>query len=329
MAASIAVYLLVTVLLLGLSQGVLRYWERDRLKVLQRLGEEFGPGPATTGMARALFKDPEALALTTAAEEYAYFSKDAGGAAPAPARPFRTKCAALLQRAAVSLTVNQWLLIPGSCAAALTVLGAWFGWIGALAGLIAGAAGPWLVLVWRAASRQQTFLRQLPNAFELMARVIRTGQAVPQAFQAVAEAFEDPLASEFAFCQHQQNFGLRPEVAFREMAQRSGILELRIFVMGMGIQRQTGGNLAEALERLASLVRARLRLRQQIRVLTAEGRLQGLTLVILPFVVFGALFFVNRQYADLLLARPGLLAATLACMGLGVLWIRRIVRFEG
>jgi tight adherence protein B len=211
----------------------------------------------------------------------------------------------------------------------LAVVGAWLGYIGALAGLIAGAAAPWLILFWRAASRQEAFLRQLPNAFELMARVIRAGQSVPQALQAVADAFEDPLAGEFAFCQHQQNFGLRPDVAFREMAQRSGILELRIFVMAMAIQRQCGGNLAEALERLATLLRARFRMRQQIRTLTAEGRLQGLTLVVLPLVVFGVLFFINRRYADLLLARPGLIVATLGCMAVGNLWIRKIVRFEG
>jgi tight adherence protein B len=329
MTSSLAVYLLVTLFVFGLSQGVMRFWQRDRFKVQQRLVEEFGPGPAAAGIARALFKNPEALELSTAAEEYAYFSKEAAVAAPPAARTLRLKCATLLQRAAVPLTVNRWLLIPAGCAAALSVFGILLGWIGALTGLVVGAALPWLVLIGRAAARQTKFLRQLPNAFELMARVIRAGNSVPHALQAVAETFEDPLAGEFAFCQHQQNFGLRPEVAFQEMAQRSGILELRIFVMAMAVQRQTGGNLAEVLERLASLLRARLRLRQQIRTLTAEGRLQGLTLVILPLLVFGVLFVINRSYADLLLARPNLVVITLGCMTVGVLWIRRIVRFEG
>jgi tight adherence protein B len=329
MVTSLAVYVFVTIFVLGLSQCGYRYWQRDQVKVRQRLNEEFGSSPAKTGVALALFRNPEALALSTAAEEYAIFNQDAVGSPFAPIETLWKKCAGLLQRAAVSLTVNQWLLICAGCAATLALLAAWFGYIGALAGLVAGAVAPWGFLVWRAVSRQESFLHQLPNAFELMARVIRAGQAVPQAFQAVAEAFDDPLASEFAFCQHQQNFGLRPEVAFMELAQRSGILELRIFAMTMAIQRQSGGNLAEALERLASLLRARLRMRQQIRTLTAEGRLQGLTLIILPVVVFAVLYFINRRYANALLVHPGLVAATLGAMALGVLWIRKIVRFEG
>jgi tight adherence protein B len=329
MAPSIAVYLLVTLVVFGFSQGLVRYWQRDRFKAHKRLVEEFGPGPAATRLTHVLFKDPEALELSTAAEEYDYFSKTPEAAAPQAARTLRVKLAALVQRAAVPLSVDQWLLVSAGCGAGLGLLGAWLGWVGVLAGLAVGGAGPWLFLAWRAAARQQAFLRQLPDAFDLMARVIRAGQSVPQAFQAVAEAFEDPLASEFAFCQHQQNFGLRPEVAFQEMAQRAGILELRIFVMATAVQRQTGGNLAEVLERLASLLRARLRLQQRIRSLTAEGRLQGLTLVVLPLLVFGVLFVVNRRYAELLLARPGLVATTLGCMVVGLLWIRNIVRFEG
>jgi tight adherence protein B len=329
MAPSIAVYLVVTLVVFVCLQGLLRYWQRDRFNARKRLVEEFGPGPAPARISRALFKDPEALELSTAAEEYDYFSKEAEEAAPLSARTLRVKLAVLLQRAAVPLSVKQWLLIPAGCAIGLGVCGAWLGWVGVLAGLIAGAVGPWFLLAWRAAARQKMYLRQLPDAFDLMARVIRAGQSVPQAFQAVSETFEDPLASEFAFCQHQQNFGLRPEVAFQEMAQRSGILELRIFVMATAVQRQTGGNLAEVLERLASLLRARLRLQQRIRTLTAEGRLQGLTLVVLPVVVFGVLLVVNRRYAEQLLARPGLVATTLACMTVGLLWIRSIVRFEG
>jgi tight adherence protein B len=329
MAPSIAVYLLVTLVVFGFSQGLARYGQRDRFNVRKRLVEEFGPGPAAARMTRVLFKDPQALELSTAAEEYDYFRKEPEAAAPRAARTLRVKLASLLQRAAVPLSVKQWLLIPAGCAACLGVFGSWLGWPGLLAGLAAGAAGPWLVLVWRAASRLQAFLRQLPDAFDLMARVIRAGQSVPQAFQAVAEAFEDPLASEFAFCQQQQNFGLRPEVAFQEMAQRSGILELRIFVMATAVQRQTGGNLAEVLERLASLLRARLRLQQRIRTLTAEGRLQGWTLAVLPVLVFAVLLVINRRYAELLLARPALVATTIGCMIVGLLWIRSIVRFEG
>jgi tight adherence protein B len=112
------------------------------------------------------------------------------------------------------------------------------------------------------------------------------------------------------------------------MAQRTGILEVRIFVMALLIQRQTGGNLAEVLERLAGLVRDRQRLRRRVKTLTAEGRMQGLTLLVLPFVVFAAMMVINRSYAEVLLLNVPLLIGTAVSMGLGAVWIRKIVNFE-
>ncbi len=161
-----------------------------------------------------------------------------------------------------------------------------------------------------------------------MARVLRAGSSLPQALQAVGDAFEDPLAGEFAQCQKQLDLGLRPEETYQEMAERCGIVEMRIFVMAMAIQRQTGGNMSEILERLANLVRSRLRLRQQVRSLTAEGRMQGWVLLVLPFFVFAVMMVVNREYAEILLTQTSLLAATGAAMLLGTLWIRRIVNFD-
>src|SRR5262249_30820962 len=122
--------------------------------------------------------------------------------------------------------------------------------------------------------------------------------------------------------------GLRPEITYREMAERTGILEVRIFVMAMLIQRQTGGNVAEVLDRLAGLVRDRLRLRKQVRTLTAEGRLQGGTLVVLPVLMFGAMMVINRPYAEVLLEHVSLVAATGASMAAGLIWIRKIVNFD-
>src|SRR5262249_16024245 len=117
MGPAVAACLLVTLVVFGISQGVLRYWQRDRFNVRRRLVEEFGPGPGPGRMTRVLFKDPEALELSTAAEEYDYFSKQADTAAPLSVRTLRVKLATLLQRAAVPLSVKQWLLIPAGCAA--------------------------------------------------------------------------------------------------------------------------------------------------------------------------------------------------------------------
>jgi tight adherence protein B len=169
---------------------------------------------------------------------------------------------------------------------------------------------------------------QLPAAFDLMARVLRSGHSVPQAFQAVADTFEPPIAGEFAYCQEQQNLGLLPEVTYRELTRRTGVLELKIFVMAMMIQRQTGGNLSEVLERLAALVRERVRLRNHVRALTAEGRLQAVVLLVLPPIMYLVMRFINRPYADVLLDHTGLLAGMAVSMIVGALWIRKIIQFD-
>ena len=98
--------------------------------------------------------------------------------------------------------------------------------------------------------------------------------------------------------------------------------------MAMLIQRQTGGNFADVLERLAMLIRARMKLRDQVRTLTAEGRLQGLTLLVLPFVMFAAMMVVNRGYAETLFDHVPLLIATGVSMVIGVVWIRQITNIE-
>jgi tight adherence protein B len=198
----------------------------------------------------------------------------------------------------------------------------------AAAGFLGLGAAPLLYVRQRQKARRDRFLTQLPAAFDLMARVLRSGHSVPHAFQAVADSFEPPIAGEFAFCQEQQNLGLLPEMTYRDLARRTGVLEVKIFVMAMMIQRQAGGNLSEVLERLAALIRERVRLRNHIRTLTAEGRLQAVVLLVLPPVMFFVMRFINPPYADVLLEHSGLLVGMMASMGLGALWIRKIIQFD-
>jgi tight adherence protein B len=196
------------------------------------------------------------------------------------------------------------------------------------AGVVVGGLAPLAFVRHCRTARRNRFLLQLPTAFELMARVLRAGHSVPQAFQAVADTFEDPIAGEFSYCQEQQNLGLLPEITFRDLARRTGVLEMKIFVMAMIIQRQTGGNLSEVLERLALTIRDRVRLRGHIRTLTAEGRLQAAVLLVLPLVMFFVMRMVNRAYTDVLLQHTSLLAAMGAAMIIGGWWIRKIVNFD-
>ncbi len=235
----------------------------------------------------------------------------------------------MLTQSGLPLTLSQLAYI--SCGTALIgiLLGLLIhGPILAGIGAIALGLAPTLYVRHRQRARHDRLLMQLSSAFDLMARVLRSGHSVPQAFQAVADTFEQPISGEFAQCQEQQNLGLLPEATYRELARRTGVLEIKIFVMAMMIQRQTGGNLSEVLERLASLVRDRVRLRNHVRTLTAEGRMQAVVLLVLPPVMFFIMRFINRPYADVLLDHTGLLAAMMASMAAGALWIRKIIQFD-
>jgi tight adherence protein B len=183
--------------------------------------------------------------------------------------------------------------------------------------------------VWSVRSRRlEKLLSQLPDAFDLMSRTMKAGQTIPQALQAVGDELSAPVAGEFNYCYEQQNLGLSAEVALRDLARRTGLLEIKIFVLAVMVHRQTGGNLAELLAKLAHVLRERQRIRGAIRSLTAEGRTQAMVLLALPPLMLAALLIVNRPYALVLFQYPKLLLAMFGSMAFGASWMHRIVNFE-
>jgi tight adherence protein B len=195
-------------------------------------------------------------------------------------------------------------------------------------GALAGAALPLLYVQFKRNARLEKLRSQLPDAFDLMGRVIRAGQTVSQGLLAVADEFPQPIAGEFSYCYEQQNLGLSSEDTFRDLGRRTGLLEIKIFVLALLVQQQTGGNLAELLDKLAAIVRDRYRIRGQIKSLTAEGRLQGAVLLALPLGMFLIMMVINRDYASVLLLHPYLIVGTLISEALGAIWIRSIVNFD-
>jgi tight adherence protein B len=296
----------------------------DAERVRSRLAREFDPGRSTTAASSPLFKNVQDLDLRLEAA-----TPDADASLSQQRLGPGAQLEVLLGQANLPFSVHQLGLAALGLATIFGIAGMWLGGVLlALPAAVAAALAPLVLVHVRVKAHREKLLRQLAPAFELMARVLRAGSSVPQALQSITDAFEDPIASEFAHCQHQLDLGLRPEVIYQEMARRSGIVEMRIFVMAMVIQRQTGGNLSEVLERLAALIRSRLRLRQQVRTLTAEGRMQGWVLSVLPLFVFGVMLVVNREYAVVLFDHVGLLIGTGCSMLLGITWIRSIVNFE-
>jgi tight adherence protein B len=320
---SLVIFGVVTFCLLAVSFLVSGLLSSEVWRGRQRLKREYRKG-LTRGEGQPLFTNPDQLTLDDPAGAER-------GVRVAPRSAFGAPLwlQEALEQAGIPLKARQLLAICGWVGLALGVVGTLFR--GPLLGLSAAAAGaafPVLLVHWRRKARREKILQQLPGAFGLMARVLRAGHSVPQALLAVADTCAGPLAAEFSQCHKKQNLGIRPEVTFNEMARRTGLLEVRLFVSAMLIQQQAGGNLSEVLERLANLVRERLRLRKQVKTLTAEGRLQGITLLCLPVVIFAALMVINRKYAQVLLEHPSLLGVTAVMMGVGILWIRKIVRYD-
>jgi len=193
-----------------------------------------------------------------------------------------------------------------------------------------GAALPIFYVSILRARRSEKMLSQLPDAFDLMSRTMRAGQTIAQALQAVADEFSPPIADEFGFCYDQQNLGLSPEASMRDLARRTGLLELKIFVLAVMVHRQTGGNLSELLEKLATVIRHRYRIRGAIKALTAEGRLQAIILLALPLFMLMVMLVINRPYAIILFQYPysWLLIAMFISMAIGAYWIHRIISFD-
>jgi len=236
----------------------------------------------------------------------------------------------MVDQSGLNLTVS-WLLMLMAAAGfglgALAVLIRGSLLVGWLVGLI-GAGLPLLYVYFKWKMRMEKFLRQLPDAFDLMARAVRAGHTVPQAMQAVSDEFEPPIAAEFTYCYEQQNLGLSPEMALRHLARRCGLLEVKILVLALLVQQQTGGNLAQLLEDSAAVVRDRLIIRAKVKALTGEGRLQAIVLLALPFFLFAVIFLVQPNYAKQLFHHPFLVAGMSASMLFGALWIRKIINFD-
>jgi tight adherence protein B len=194
--------------------------------------------------------------------------------------------------------------------------------------VVVGLSLPWIVLYTRRQYRRRALCSQLPEAFEMMSRAVRAGQTVPAALKIIAEDFEPPIADEFSLCYEQQNLGISRESALRMLADRTGVMELQIFVVALLVQARYGGDLAELLQNLAGTIRKRFKLSDRVRALTGEGRMQALVLTILPIAALVALLVISPEYVQTLFDRPWILGVTLGVQAIGVIWIRRIVQIE-
>jgi tight adherence protein B len=195
--------------------------------------------------------------------------------------------------------------------------------------LLAGI--PFSYLLIKKKNRMHKFLRQLPEALDLIGRGLRAGHAFTTGLKLAAENFGDPLGPEFDETLDEINFGVSVPDALKNLAQRVDCPDLKFFVVSVVIQRETGGNLAEIIENIARIVRERFKFEDKLRVLSAEARFSAKVLVAFPFLILIALRFMNPEYVNLLFEDPigtKMLAVAGFMMVFGIFVMVRMVKIR-
>ena len=196
---------------------------------------------------------------------------------------------------------------------------------------IALAMAPYIYLYGTRAYRFKRFGDLLPEAVDLMSRGLRAGHATTAVLEMVGQEIAEPVASEFRALHEEQTLGLTLRDAMINLVNRVPLDDVRFLTTAILLQRETGGNLAQILDKTAVVMRERARLRGQLRIYTAQGRITGWILCIMPFVMFGLLTVVNRKYESILFTDPTglhMLYFGLIMMVIGVLLIRKIINVK-
>ena len=204
----------------------------------------------------------------------------------------------LYEQADVNLTFNSFMALVIGLAAVGLVVGLVFRLPFYALPLGAGflAALPFLWLLKRKQKRIKKFVEAMPEAVELISRALRAGHGLASGLHLVAEEMRGPIADEFNRVFEEQNLGIPIEISLRNMADRIPVMDVRFFVIAIIIQRATGGDLAEVLDKIGRLIRQRYELMGHVKALTAEGRLSGIVLLALPPGLLAFLSYSNYGY---------------------------------
>jgi tight adherence protein B len=199
-----------------------------------------------------------------------------------------------------------------------------------LLGVAVGSA-PYAYVFWQREVRFRRFEEVLPEAIDLMARALKAGHAVTSMIEMVAQQSSEPIASEFRIVFEEQNLGLPMREAILNLANRVPIEDVHFLATAILVQKETGGNLAEILDKAAFIMRERMRLKGQLRIYTAQGRLSGWILCLIPFAMFLLLTLLNPEYERKLWSDPlgiHFVYAGLIMMAIGIFVVRKIVNIK-
>jgi tight adherence protein B len=249
-------------------------------------------------------------------------------------RDFESVLGHKLEAAGVPMKPPEWLILHagiGIVGGILLLLISNGGLLATLIGVGAGLVVPWMYLAFKESRRTGAFLERMPDTLQLMAGGLRAGYSLPQSIDAVVREGSEPIASEFNRALVETRLGVTIEDALEGVATRMQSVDFDWVVMAIRIQREVGGNLAEVLTTVAATLRERERLRRQVRVLSAEGRLSAWILGGLPPLFFMYLLLVRRDYIRTLWTDAigiVLIVFMLVMMSVGVVWLRKVIKVE-
>ena len=310
------------VVVLGIVLGayfalVVRPESFERSTLLRRLGSK-------TGAAKAVQLERPEERLSNVRAVQAMLSRATGVSGPLDR---------LVTQSGLKITVGT--LVIASILSALSgyVLVKWltyYTYLGLAAAPLFGMI-PYLIVRHARSKRLDLFEEQFPEAIALIARALRAGHAFPTGLQMVGDEVPAPVGVEFKLVYDQQSFGMPLSDALKGMAERVPVLDARFFVTAVLTQRETGGNLSEVLDNLANVIRERFKVKRQVRVVTAHGRMTGWILAALPPVLALILCFVSPQHMKTMITDPlgiKMLAIGGTMQAVGTLIIRKLVNIR-
>ncbi|NOH97716.1 type II secretion system F family protein [Vibrio sp. 99-70-13A1] len=229
----------------------------------------------------------------------------------------------------LSQTLSITAIISLCVAVVLLILGQF--WYVALA----AAVGIWFIMYFslqkKIGDRLAMFEEQLPDALDIIRRMLQAGQPVTQAFNEVGNEMPAPIGTEFKNTFNLLNYGYDLRLAIMQMAERTPTVSMLAFSSAVLLQKETGGNLSENLDKVSKVLRARFKLTRKIKTISAESRMSAWILVLSPFVLFIGLLFINPEYVAPLYEDPrGLTIVSVGIVSLfiGSIWMRNIINFE-
>ncbi|MEN3952829.1 type II secretion system F family protein [Iodidimonas sp. SYSU 1G8] len=240
-----------------------------------------------------------------------------------------------LERAGFDISVTAMLLIAGGLALVSTFTIMWFAHLSFLLSLISGVAIgvtlPSVIISSRGKGRAKLFLKDLPDAIDLIVRSVKSGLPISEAIHAIARDLSGPAADEFTRISDQIQIGVPLNAALSKSVQRLGLTDYSFLAVSLSITQETGGNLSEALSNLSRLLRSRQQMHLKIRALSSEARASALIIGALPFVVMAALLVLNPNYINVLFEEDAghtVLYFSGLSMALGFGVMAKMVRFD-